>query len=44
MPLDMDGYDTKGALDALFKYVEKKSIRTNPLARLTDLLKKVFGE
>ena len=43
--LDLDAYVTKGALDGLFKYIaiEEKSIRTNPLARSTDLLKKVFG-
>ena len=43
--LDLDTYVTKGALDGLFKYIalEEKSIRTNPLARSTDLLKRVFG-
>jgi hypothetical protein len=43
--LDLDKYVTRKALDGLFKMVaaEEKSIRQNPLARSTDLLKKVFG-
>jgi hypothetical protein len=42
---DLDGYVTKKSLDGLFKMVaaEEKRIRENPLARSTDLLKKVFG-
>ena len=43
--LDLDQYVTNKALDGLFKYIaiEEKSIRDNPAARTTDLLKKVFG-
>jgi hypothetical protein len=42
---DLDGYVTKKSLDGLFKMVavEEKKIRENPVARTTDLLKKVFG-
>lgn len=42
---DLDGYVTKKLLDGLFKMVavEEKNIRENPVARTTDLLKKVFG-
>ena len=42
---DLDSYVTNKALDGLFKMVaeEEKSIRENPLARTTDLLRKVFG-
>jgi hypothetical protein len=42
---DLDGYVTTKALDGLFKMVaaEEKKIRENPMARTTDLLKKVFG-
>lgn len=42
---DLDGYVTKKSLDGLFKMVaaEEKTIRENPVARTTDLLKKVFG-
>ena len=42
---DMDAYVTEKALDGLFKMVakEEKEIRENPVARTTDLLKKVFG-
>lgn len=42
---DLDRYVTGKALDGLFKMVaaEEKSIRQNPVARSTDLLKKVFG-
>ena len=41
---DLDHYVTKKALDGLFYMVgqEEKNIRTNPAARVTDLLKKVF--
>jgi hypothetical protein len=44
--LDLDRYVTQGALDGLFTYIakEEKRIRENPLARSSDLLKKVFGE
>ncbi len=43
--LDLDDYVTRKSLDGLFHMVgvEEKSIRTNPLARTTDLLKTVFG-
>ncbi|PCH84111.1 MAG: hypothetical protein COB89_05150 [Piscirickettsiaceae bacterium] len=43
--LDVDKYVTDKALDGLFTYIaiEEKKIRENPLARSTDLLKKVFG-
>ena len=43
--LDLDHYVTTKALDGLFLVVgeEEKKIRTNPTARTTDLLKKVFG-
>lgn len=42
---DLDGYVTRKAMDGLFKVVaeEEKRIRQNPVARSTDLLKKVFG-
>ncbi len=44
-PVDLDGYITSKAMDGLFKMVaaEEKNIRQNPMARSTDLLKKVFG-
>lgn len=43
--LDLDGYVTRKALDGLFLKMaqEEKRIRENPLARTTDVLKKVFG-
>jgi hypothetical protein len=43
---DLDHHVTKKALDGLFYMVgqEEKNIRTNPAARVTDLLKKVFGK
>jgi hypothetical protein len=43
--LDLDSYVTNKALDGLFTMVgeEEKKIRTNPAARTTDLLRKVFG-
>jgi hypothetical protein len=43
--LDLDAYVTDKALDGLFIMVgeEEKKIRTNPAARTTDLLRKVFG-
>lgn len=42
---DIDAYVTDQALVGLFKLVaaEEKSIRANPLARTSDLLKTVFG-
>jgi hypothetical protein len=44
--LDLDDYVTRKSLDGLFHMVgeEEKKIRTNPAARTTDLLKKVFGK
>jgi len=43
--LDLDKYVTDKTLDGLFLKLaaEEKLIRQNPLARSTDLLKKVFG-
>jgi hypothetical protein len=43
--LDIDGYVTSKAVDGLFKMLalEEQKIRTDPTARATDLLKKVFG-
>jgi hypothetical protein len=42
---DLDQYVTDRALDGLFLMVaeEEKKIRQDPMARTTDLLKKVFG-
>jgi hypothetical protein len=42
---DLEDYVTTKAMDGLFLMIEKeeKSIRANPMARVTDLLKKVFG-
>ena len=42
---DVDGYVTRKTLDGLFLMIaeEEKKIRANPLARSTDLMKKVFG-
>jgi hypothetical protein len=44
--LDLDTYVTDKALDGLFTMVgqEEKNIRSNPAARTTDLLRKVFGK
>jgi hypothetical protein len=44
--LDLNHYVTEKAMDGLFYMVgqEEKKIRTNPAARVTDLLKKVFGK
>ena len=41
---DLDDYVTNRALDGLFYMVgeEEKKIRTDPAARVTDLLKKIF--
>ena len=43
--LDLNEYVTEGALDGLFLMLaeEEKKIRSDPAARVTDLLKKVFG-
>ena len=43
--LDLDNYVTDKALDGLFYKIgeEEKKIRTDPKARVTELLKKVFG-
>ena len=42
---DLSGYVTQKALNGIFYYVaaEEKKIRTNPAARVSDILKKVFG-
>ncbi len=42
---DLPGYVTDRATSALFDLIskEEKNIRANPLARTTDILKKVFG-
>lgn len=42
---DLDGYITSKALDGVFLKIadQEKLIRENPLARSSDLLKKVFG-
>jgi hypothetical protein len=44
--LDLDDYVTNKSLDGLFHMVgeEEKKIRTDPVARTTDLLKLVFGK
>jgi len=44
--LDLDNYVTNKALDGLFYTLgeEEKKIRTDPAARVTELLKKVFGK
>ncbi|HPC72986.1 MAG TPA: DUF4197 domain-containing protein [Syntrophales bacterium] len=44
--LDLDHYVTHKSLDGLFYMVgqEETKIRTNPAARTTELLKKVFGK
>ena len=44
--LDLDHYVTNKALEGLFYMVgqEEKKIRTDPAARVTDLLKTVFGK
>jgi hypothetical protein len=42
---DLDDYVTKGALKGLFTLIEgeEKKIRLDPMARVSDLLKDVFG-
>ncbi len=44
--VDLDHHVTSKSLDGLFYMVgqEEKNIRTNPAARVTDLLKSVFGK
>jgi hypothetical protein len=44
--VDLDHYATNKAMDGLFYMVgqEEKKIRTDPAARVTDLLKNVFGK
>jgi hypothetical protein len=44
--LDLNHYVTEKAMDGLFYMVgqEEKKIRTDPAARVTDLLKTVFGK
>ena len=44
--LNLDNYVTESALDGLFFMVaqEEKKIRTDPQARVTELLKDVFGK
>lgn len=44
--LDLDHYVTTKSLDGLFTMVgqEEKKIRTDPAARVTELLKEVFGK
>jgi hypothetical protein len=44
--IDLDHYVTNKAMDGLFYMVgqEEKKIRTDPAARVTDLLKTVFGK
>jgi hypothetical protein len=44
--LDLDPYVTTKSLDGLFTRVgqEEKKIRTDPAARVTDLLKKVLED
>jgi hypothetical protein len=43
---DLDKYVVGRSLDGLFHVVgeEEKKIRTNPSARVTDLLREVFGQ
>lgn len=43
---DVDQYVVKKAMDGLFYVLgqEEKKIRNNPAARVTDLLKEVFGK
>jgi hypothetical protein len=44
--INLEEYATEKALDALFLKVaeEEKAIRTNPLARVSSILKRVFGQ
>lgn len=43
---DLDAYVNEKALDGLYAAMaaEEKAIRENPMARSTDLLKKLFGD
>ena len=43
---DLDKYVTEKALEGLFKLLaqEEAKIRKDPLAQVTDLLKRVFGK
>ena len=45
LSFDLDQYVTDGALEGLFKMLaeEERQIRTQPAARVTDLLQKVFA-
>lgn len=45
LKFDLDDYVTNGALEGLFTMLaeEEKKIRQDPAARVTDLLKEVFG-
>ena len=45
LSMDLDGYVTSRSLDGLFVLLAKEeaAIRRDPAARVTDLLKKVFG-
>jgi hypothetical protein len=42
---DLDSYVTERAVSGLFKLIadEEKKIRKNPAARVTDILRRVFG-
>jgi len=44
--ISLEEYATQKALDALFVKVaeEEKAIRTNPVARINEILKRVFGQ
>lgn len=44
--VNLEDYATEKALDALFLKIteEEKAIRTNPVARVNDILKRVFGQ
>lgn len=46
VPGDITQYATSKAIDGLFTMIanEEKDIRKNPLARVNDILKKVFGQ
>ena len=46
LSFDLDNYVTNGALDGLFFMLaeEERKIRQDPAARVTDLLKEVFGK
>ena len=43
---DLEAYATQKAIDGLFIMIakEEKNIRENPVARTSDLLKKVFSQ